>query len=144
MLDLEPSYYLQLQIIHTNACSPIVLGCFASPIAIMSQLTFENSGELIRTTTFVVLDCETTGVDSVNGSMTELAAIKICGGEVLGTFQTLINPGQHVDARIVSLTGITNEELRDAPPVEVILPSFWNFLAMPSSLDTMFDSTLDF
>lgn len=94
----------------------------------MSQLTFENSGELIRTTTFVVLDCETTGVDSVNGSMTELAAIKICGGEVLGTFQTLINPGQHVDARIVSLTGITNEELRDAPPVEVILPSFLEFL----------------
>jgi DNA polymerase-3 subunit epsilon len=93
-----------------------------------AQLTFESSGTPLRETTFVVLDCETTGIDSDSCAMTELAAIKICGGEVIGSFHSLINPRQKMSARIIALTGITNEEVANCPTIDQILPTFLEFL----------------
>src|SRR5690606_10467051 len=47
--------------------------------------------------------------------------------EVLGEYSTLVNPGEPIDARISSLTGITDAMVADAPPVAAVLPSFLEF-----------------
>jgi DNA polymerase III subunit epsilon len=79
--------------------------------------------------TFVVLDLETTGGGAGNGAgITEVGAVKVCGGEQLGELATLVNPGSAVPPFITVLTGITTAMVAEAPPIEVVLPSLLEFL----------------
>lgn len=80
-------------------------------------------------TTFVVLDLETSGASPKTGSaITEIGAVKVCGGQVLGTFKTFVNPGTSLPPFITELTGITDEMLMDAPRIESVLPLLFEFL----------------
>jgi len=80
-------------------------------------------------TTFVVLDLETSGASPKTGSaITEIGAVKVCGGQVLGTFKTFVNPGTPLPPFITELTGITDEMLIDAPRIESVLPLLFEFL----------------
>ncbi|MFC3988672.1 DEDD exonuclease domain-containing protein [Actinoplanes siamensis] len=79
-------------------------------------------------TTFVVLDLETTGGAPDGGGITEIGAVKVRGGAVLGEFGTLVNPGQPLPPFITVLTGITEAMLRPAPPIETVLPALLEFL----------------
>ena len=94
------------------------------------QTTFEELGRPLRETTFCVVDLETTGGSASGGSMiTEIGAVKVRGGEVLGEFQTLVNPHTQIPAFIAVLTGITNSMVADAPAIESALPAFLEFAA---------------
>ena len=63
----------------------------------------------LRLGTFVVVDLETTGTSPTTGAMiTEIGAVKIRGGQVLGEFHTLVNPGSPIPPFITVLTGITD------------------------------------
>ena len=60
----------------------------------------------LRLGTFVVVDLETTGTSPASGAMiTEIGAVKIRGGQVLGEFHTLVNPGSPIPPFITVLTG---------------------------------------
>ena len=59
--------------------------------------------------------------------ITEIGAVKVRGGEVLGEFQTLVNPHQAIPPFIAVLTGITDSMVADAPPIESVLPAFLEF-----------------
>ncbi len=61
--------------------------------------------------------------------ITEIGAVKVRTGEVLGEFQTLVNPQTDIPAFIAVLTGITNSMVLDAPPIESALPAFLEFAA---------------
>ncbi|WP_161896891.1 DEDD exonuclease domain-containing protein [Gordonia spumicola] len=78
-------------------------------------------------TTLVVVDLETTGGSSDDDVITEIGAVKIRGGEVLGEFATLVDPGREIPPQIVALTGITTAMTYDAPPIEEVLPAFAEF-----------------
>jgi len=85
-------------------------------------------------TTFVVLDLETSGASPKTGSaITEIGAVKVCGGQVLGTFKTFVNPGTPLPPFITELTGITDEMLIDAPRIESVLPLLFEFLGSDKS-----------
>lgn len=88
------------------------------------QATFEELGTPLRDVTFVVVDLETTGTNAKEGGITEIGAVKVRGGEVLGEFQSLVNPGQPVPAFVARLTGITNAMVATAPDIALVLPSF--------------------
>jgi DNA polymerase-3 subunit epsilon len=93
-----------------------------------SQRSFEELGRPLREVTFCVVDLETTGGSAAQGSMiTEIGAVKVRGGEVLGEFQTLVNPHRAIPAFIAVLTGITDSMVAGAPPVEQVLPQFLEF-----------------
>src|SRR4029079_10161541 len=93
-----------------------------------SQRSFDELGRPLRDITFCVVDLETTGGSAEGGAMiTEIGAVKVRGGEVLGEFQTLVNPHAQIPAFIAVLTGITNTMVADAPPIESALPAFLEF-----------------
>ena len=70
-----------------------------------SQRSFDELGRPLRDITFCVVDLETTGGSAEGGSMiTEIGAVKVRGGEVLGEFQTLVDPGRPVPVSYTHLT----------------------------------------
>ncbi|WP_439029228.1 DEDD exonuclease domain-containing protein [Gordonia terrae] len=87
----------------------------------------EFSDRSLFDTTLVVVDLETTGSDPARDRITEIGAVKIRGGEVIGEFATLVDPGRPIPPQIVTLTGITTAMLTDAPRIESVLPSFFEF-----------------
>ncbi len=82
----------------------------------------------LRDATFVVTDTETTGTAPKSDRIIELAAVKVEGGEVVDTFQQLINPGRSIPKRITQITGISTGMVFDAPPMEDVLPRYLDFL----------------
>ncbi|WP_354525606.1 DEDD exonuclease domain-containing protein [Mycolicibacterium sp. 624] len=92
-------------------------------------------GLALRDTTFVVVDLETTGgraTESAPGrgdhdQITEIGAVKVRGGEIIGELGTLVDPGRAIPPQIVALTGITTAMVCDAPRIESVLPSFLEF-----------------
>lgn len=77
---------------------------------------------------YVVIDVETTGLDSEKDRIIELAAVRVVRNEVVETFTSLVNPDFEISDFISNLTGITNEMLADAPRIQDILPSFLDFI----------------
>ena len=93
-----------------------------------AQRSFDELGRPLRNVTFCVVDLETTGGSAADGSMiTEIGAVKVRGGEVLGEFQTLVNPHMAIPPFIAVLTGITDSMVAVAPPIEQVLPQFLEF-----------------
>jgi DNA polymerase-3 subunit epsilon len=92
------------------------------------QPTLDDVGTPLSEVTFVVVDLETTGGSPATAGITEIGAVKVRGGEVLGEFQTLVNPGAPVPAFIAALTGITTSMVATAPRIEQVLPSFLEFI----------------
>lgn len=74
--------------------------------------------------TFAVVDTETTGLRPGPDRIIELAVVHVRGGEVIDTFQSLVNPGRHISPFIINFTGITPEMLSGAPIAKEIMPDF--------------------
>jgi DNA polymerase III epsilon subunit family exonuclease len=80
-------------------------------------------------TTFAVLDLETSGGSPRLGAgITEIGVVKTKGGQVLGTFQSFVDPGHSLPVFITQLTGISDEMLISAPFIDEILPTLFDFL----------------
>ncbi len=92
------------------------------------QRSLDELGRPLRDLTFCVVDLETTGGSAAAGSMiTGIGAVKVRGGEVLGEFQTLVNPHTAIPPFIAVLAGISDSMVSDAPPIESALPAFLEF-----------------
>ena len=91
------------------------------------QGTLDDLGTPLHAVTFVVVDLETTGGSANECAITEVGAVKVRGGEVLGEFQTLVNPGSPIPAFIQVLTGISDGMVAQAPRIDTVLPAFLEF-----------------
>jgi DNA polymerase-3 subunit epsilon len=78
--------------------------------------------------TFACVDLETTGGSPPGSRITEIGAVRYRGGERVGSFQTLVDPGLPVPWFISDLTGIDDAAVAGAPQVESVLPSLLEFL----------------
>lgn len=77
----------------------------------------------------IVLDFETTGLSPNMGDRAiEIGAVKLVNGEVVDTFQQLMNPGRRVSSFIEGYTGITNNMLRTAARCEEVMENFGRFI----------------
>lgn len=81
---------------------------------------------------YTVVDIETTG-GSHGNRITEIAAVKTDGTQVLDSYETLVNPEVFIPKSITLLTGISNPMVADAPRFEDIAQDFFTFLG-----DTIF------
>ena len=76
----------------------------------------------------VSIDIETTGLDSQADAIIEIAAVRFNGHRVEAEWSSLINPGRPIPPMITQLTGITNEMVRNAPPMRAILNDLADFV----------------
>jgi len=97
-------------------------------MALAVQGSFDDLGTPLSEVTFVVLDVETTGGSPATCYLTEVAAARYRGGELLGTYQTFVRPDERIPPFITALTGISDAMVADAPPSGEMLPSFLEFL----------------
>ncbi|MGV9305369.1 DEDD exonuclease domain-containing protein [Nonomuraea sp. NPDC003727] len=93
------------------------------------QGTLDELGTPLSEVTFVVFDLETTGGSAQEHAITEIGAVKVRAGEVLGEFATLVDPGGPIPPFISVLTGITDAMVMAAPLIESVLPSFLEFIS---------------
>lgn len=91
------------------------------------QATIDELGTPLSEVTFVVVDLETTGGSPEGCGITEIGAVKVRGGQLLGEFHTLVNPGEPIPAFIAVLTGITDGMVAAAPRVAAVVPAFLEF-----------------
>lgn len=76
----------------------------------------------------IVLDTETTGLDYTKEKMVEFAGIRLENGKVKDTFQTLINPKQHIRKSSIAIHGITQDMVEDAPTENDVMPKIIEFI----------------
>jgi DNA polymerase-3 subunit epsilon len=112
---------------------PSVTGMMTTPVGTncdgLEQQSLDDLSPLLLDTTFVVVDLETTGGSAADCAITEIGAVKVRGGTVLGEFQTLVKPHSPIPAFIAVLTGITDAMVADAPAEAAAVPAFLDFAA---------------
>jgi len=92
------------------------------------QPSFDELGTSLSATTFVVLDLETTGLSPERDRITEVGAVKVRGGEVLGELRTFVHPGRAIPPAVTAVTGITDSMIADAPTAAAVLPTLRRFV----------------
>lgn len=76
----------------------------------------------------MVFDLETTGFSPIQDKIIEIGAVKVEQGRITERFSTFVNPKIPIPFKITDLTGITDDMVMDAEPVEEVLPKFLDFV----------------
>jgi len=76
---------------------------------------------------YVVFDIETTGFSPVKNRIIEIGAVKVIDGEIVDRYSSFVNPGEPIPDKIIQLTSITNQMVKDAPYIDEALPDFLSF-----------------
>ena len=100
--------------------------CGSMPLPV--QRSFDELGAHLSEVPFCILDIETTGGRAADLGITEIGAVRYIGGELQGSFQTLVDPGLSIPPSITILTGITHAMVIGAPTVAQMLPALLEFI----------------
>ena len=87
-----------------------------------------NPKEQEINTTYCVLDLETTGLSFRTEKITEVGIMKIKNGEVIDTFSTFVNPEKPIPYKVVEVTKITDDMVKDAPTIKQVFPKILEFI----------------
>ena len=77
---------------------------------------------------WVAIDLETTGLSDSRDAIIEVGAVRFTANGTLDEFQTFVNPRRKLPPFIRSLTGITQRDVDDAPPLSDVAPDFERFI----------------
>lgn len=83
-------------------------------------VSHETIGRLLSELEFCVIDTETTGGNPAYNRIIDVAVLRFKGGEIVETFQSLVNPGRPVPPWITQLTGIDDRMVADAPTFDQV------------------------
>lgn len=92
--------------------------------------------------TFVVVDVETTGLNSAD-AITEVGAVRIVDGQVCDSFTQLVNPGRPIPPEVTALTGITDTLVASAPTIAQVLAQFLSWARLEEAVLVAHNSSFD-
>ncbi len=92
-----------------------------------SPISF-SKGQKIEDATYCVLDLETTGLSFRTEKITEIGIMKVKNNEVIDKFTTFVNPEKPIPQRVIEVTNITDDMVKNAPTIEEILPKVLEFI----------------
>lgn len=104
----------------------ILYGCEAYLVDDLGSVVKNAQGQNFESE-FVVFDIETTGLKKETDKIIEIGAVKIKNNEIIDRFSVFINPHFKLSEKIVSLTGITDDMLKDAEDEADVMPKFIEF-----------------
>ena len=87
----------------------------------------QKTDDTIADKSYVVFDLETTGFSPEKNRIIEFGAVKVENGEITGRFSEFVNPQVPIPYRITQLTGISDDMVINADPIEKVLPRFLSF-----------------
>ena len=76
----------------------------------------------------IVLDFESTGLNTNTARVIEIGAVKLVGGTVTDSLSILVNPKQPLKPKITEITGITDMMLADKETAETAIPKLMEFI----------------
>ncbi|WP_139905434.1 DNA polymerase III subunit alpha [Clostridium thermarum] len=79
-------------------------------------------------TTYCILDLETTGFSPVTEKITEIGIMKYKDGKVIDEFSCFVNPEKPIPAKVVEVTNITDDMVKDAETIEQVFPKLMEFI----------------
>jgi DNA polymerase III epsilon subunit family exonuclease len=92
-------------------------------------LADDSHARLLKDLDFVVVDVEATGAKTPPNRLIELGAYRIRGGGIVDKFHSLVNPEIPIPRFVMSLTGISNEMVREAPVFADVAPKWLDFVS---------------
>ena len=102
----------------------VIYGIEANVVDDGVPIVYNEQSLPLDETTYVVFDVETTGLSSVYDTIIELAAVKVKNGEIIDRFERFANPHRPLPKKIIEITNITDDMLKDAPEVDDVLKDF--------------------
>lgn len=78
--------------------------------------------------TFVCVDCESTGLDPHNDRIIEVAAVRFTMKDILGEYQSLVDPGVIIPEESIAIHNITQDMVTGSPRVAEVLPDLVDFM----------------
>lgn len=88
---------------------------------------FKAKGQPIDTE-YCVLDLETTGISPITEKITEVGIIKMRGDQIIDEFECFVNPEKPIPPKVVEITHITDEMVRNAETIDKIIPKIIDFI----------------
>ncbi|KHD36653.1 DNA polymerase III subunit alpha [Clostridium acetobutylicum] len=79
-------------------------------------------------TTYCVLDLETTGFSPKTEKITEIGIMKYENGKVIDKFSLFVNPEKPIPARVVEVTNITDDMVKNAETIDKVFPKMLEFI----------------
>ncbi|NOW04813.1 DNA polymerase III subunit alpha [Clostridium beijerinckii] len=79
-------------------------------------------------TVYCVLDLETTGFSPQTEKITEIGVMKIKDGKVIDKFSTFVNPQKSIPMRVVEVTKITDDMVKNAETIDKVFPKLLEFI----------------
>lgn len=76
---------------------------------------------------YICVDLETTGLEPKKDKIIEIGAVLVEHGKIKESFESFVNPGRKLSEKITQLTGITDEQLSDAPTIDMVINQFIEF-----------------
>ena len=105
----------------------LIYGMEANIVEDRVPIVYNEVGMDLSEATYVVFDVETTGLSAIYNDLIQVAASKMYKGNVIAEFDEFINPGHPLSAFTTELTGITDDHVKNAKPLEQVLQEFQEF-----------------
>lgn len=106
----------------------IIYGVEAYLVDDFAQIYSGEEDYSFEDVTFTVFDLETTGLSAENDRIIEIGAVKVKNGKILERYSKFVNPKRIIPEKIVELTHITQDMVKNEPGEEVLIPEFVDFI----------------